>query len=101
MSFSVIGTCQYPQARSRMVMYLASDYRYHHIESRQQVMDELCEMEESGIIEPSHSEWASPIIVVAKKKDGSIRLCVDKLGNSFHICVDGVICHMGLPWLSM
>ena len=33
-------------------------------------------MEESGIIEPSCSEWASPI-VVAKKKDNSIRLCVD------------------------
>ena len=32
------------------------------------------EMEESGIIEPSCSEWASPIVVV--KKDRSIRLCV-------------------------
>ena len=36
----------------------------------------LQEMEESGIIEPSRSEWASPI-VVARKKDGVIRLCVD------------------------
>lgn len=39
-------------------------------------MKELKEMEESGVIEPSHSKWASPI-VVAKKKDGSLRLCVD------------------------
>ena len=43
---------------------------------REEVMKELQEMEESGIIEPSRSEWASPI-VVARKKDGGIRLCVD------------------------
>jgi transposase InsO family protein len=43
---------------------------------REEVTKELQEMEESGIIEPSHSEWASPI-VVARKKDGGIRLCVD------------------------
>ncbi len=33
------------------------------------------DMEESGVIEPSHSEWASSIVVA--KKDGSLRLCVD------------------------
>ena len=43
---------------------------------REEVLKELKEMEESGVIEPSRSEWASPI-VVAKKKDGSLRLCVD------------------------
>ena len=43
---------------------------------REGVLKELQEMEENGVIEPSHSEWAFPI-VVALKKDKSIRLCVD------------------------
>uniref|UniRef100_A0A1X7SFW8 Reverse transcriptase domain-containing protein n=1 Tax=Amphimedon queenslandica TaxID=400682 RepID=A0A1X7SFW8_AMPQE len=39
-------------------------------------MKELEEMERDGIIEKSSSEWASPLVIV-KKKDGGIRLCVD------------------------
>ncbi len=30
----------------------------------------------SGVIEPSHSEWASPI-VSGRQKDNSLRFCVD------------------------
>ena len=33
-------------------------------------------MERSGIIEPSCSEWVSPIVVVPKR-NGELRLCVD------------------------
>ena len=40
------------------------------------VQSELKEMLAKGIIEPSTSEWAAPIVLVPKK-DGSLRLRVD------------------------
>jgi len=40
------------------------------------VEKELQEMLAQGIIEPCTSEWAAPIVLV-KKKNGSLRLCVD------------------------
>jgi len=41
------------------------------------VIDNLIEeMQDQGVIEPSQSEWASNIVLV-KKKDGTIRFCVD------------------------
>jgi len=43
---------------------------------RETVQKDLQAMEENGIIEPSNSEWASPIVLVPKK-DGTIRMCVD------------------------
>lgn len=41
-------------------------------EVQQQIKEMLCQ----GIIEPCNGPWSSPLVVV-KKKDGSIRLCVD------------------------
>ena len=49
-------------------------YRLPHA-YRDAVHQELVEMEQAGIIEPTSSPWAALIIPV--KKDGSMRLCVD------------------------
>uniref|UniRef100_A0A1X7TVH1 Reverse transcriptase domain-containing protein n=1 Tax=Amphimedon queenslandica TaxID=400682 RepID=A0A1X7TVH1_AMPQE len=40
------------------------------------VRKELQSMEQMGVIRPSCSEWASPMVIVPKK-DGDIRVCVD------------------------
>ncbi len=40
------------------------------------VQEELKAMLELGVIEESHSDWASPIVLVPKT-DGSVRFCVD------------------------
>ena len=43
---------------------------------REMVQEEIEQVLDHGIIEPSVSEWSAPMVIV-KKKDGSIRLCVD------------------------
>ena len=50
-------------------------YRLPHA-YRETVKTELDEMLKDGIIEPSRSEWSFPLVIV-KKSDGSLRLCVD------------------------
>lgn len=50
-------------------------YRVPHA-YRDQVAKELEKMERSGVAEPSDSDWASPMVLV-KKKDGTLRMCVD------------------------
>lgn len=45
-------------------------------DKRKFVIDKVKEMESQGLIEPSTSGWASPI-VLPKKKNGDYRLCVD------------------------
>ena len=43
---------------------------------REDVRKLLNEMLERGVVEPSTSPWASPIVLV-RKKDGSTRFCID------------------------
>ena len=43
---------------------------------RQEVARQLRSMQENGVIQPSKSPWASPVVLV-RKRDGSHRFCVD------------------------
>ena len=50
-------------------------YRVPHA-YRGEVERQVHEMLEEGVIEPSASDWAAPIVLV-RKKDGTLRFCVD------------------------
>ena len=50
-------------------------YRVPHA-YRGEVERQVTEMLEEGVIEPSTSDWAAPIVLV-RKKDGTLRFCVD------------------------
>lgn len=43
---------------------------------RNEVEQELEEMLQHGVIEPTTSPWASPMVIV-RKKDGTVRICVE------------------------
>ncbi|GJT53397.1 putative reverse transcriptase domain-containing protein [Tanacetum coccineum] len=42
---------------------------------RQELSEQLQELQEKGFIRPSHSPWGSPLLFV-KKKDGSFQMCI-------------------------
>lgn len=46
------------------------------LHKRQEAQREVEKMLERGIIEPSYSPWASPIVLI-QKSDGSTRFCID------------------------
>ena len=54
-------------------------------QQREEVQRLIREMLERGVVERSTSPWASPIVLV-KKKDGTVRFCVDyrKVNNITH-----------------
>ncbi|CAC5426694.1 unnamed protein product [Mytilus coruscus] len=47
------------------------------LSKRDEVNDEIQRLLNCGVIEPSKSHWASCIVPVTKKSDGSTRICID------------------------
>jgi len=50
--------------------------RRHLFKHLETIDKQVAEMEEHGIIEPTASPWASNVVLV-RKKDGSLRFCID------------------------
>jgi len=50
--------------------------RRHPFKHLETIDKQVTEMEEHGIIEPTASPWASNVVLV-RKKDGSLRFCID------------------------
>ena len=59
--------------------------RMHPFQHLDWIDNEVNEMQKHGIVEPAASPWASNVVLV-KKKDGSLRFCVDyrKLNSVTH-----------------
>lgn len=55
-----------------------SPYRLSQLELAE-LKKQLTELQENGFIQPSCSPWSAPVLFV-KKKDGSLRLCIDYRG---------------------
>ncbi|GJU49691.1 putative reverse transcriptase domain-containing protein [Tanacetum coccineum] len=53
-----------------------SPYRLEPSEM-QELSEQLQELQDKGLIRPSHSLWGAPVLFM-KKKDGSFRMCIDR-----------------------
>jgi len=75
---TVIGptTLTEHQIRLKTAVPIKQRYRPRNPVMQAIIDKEVEEMERAGVIEPSTSPWSSPV-VIAKKKDGRPRFCVD------------------------
>jgi len=75
---SIRGPTNLTEHKIRLKIDLPIKQRYRpRNPAMQRIIDEeIHEMERAGVIEPSQSPWSSPI-VIAKKKDGRPRFCID------------------------
>ena len=61
----------------QVIIHLLKEQPHHTpFVQREQILKLINEMQQRGIIQPSASAWASPIVIVPKK-DGTSRFCVN------------------------
>jgi len=82
---TIISTGEHDIGRTHLVEHrvdtgehrpIRQPLRRHPFQHLEWIDDEVARMQEHGIVEPAASPWASNIVLV-KKKDGSLRFCVD------------------------
>ena len=72
--------------------------------AQQEIAAQLSKMQDEGVIQPSNSLWASPVVLV-RKRDGSLRFCVDyraliSVQNQMFFCCHGLLIYTGSKiWL--
>ena len=81
----VFATAETPFGRTTLVKHeivttsekpIKQSVRRTPLHLREAASQEVKKMLKSGVIEPSNSPWASPVVLV-RKKDGSLRYCID------------------------